>query len=204
MAGGVFALSSGLQANAHEIGTSRVAVLLNENQTYQIEIVTDATALIDKLEASTGRPSPIDASPAALQDLLTGFDGQFRQRVRIAFDGTEAHPSIAYSVAPGTGAGASSIATIRLTGKIPPGAQHFTWTYSWTFASYAMTVRNAASQDPTTQWLEGGQSSAPFALTTPAPRSTVSPQRCATCGSALPTFCPTAWITCCSCSAFSC
>jgi hydrogenase/urease accessory protein HupE len=37
------------------------------------------------------------------------------------------------------------------------------------FASYAMTVRSAVSGNPATEWLEGGQSSAPFALTSPAP-----------------------------------
>ena len=61
------------------------------------------------------------------------------------------------------------MATIRLTGQIPPGARHFTWSYAWTFASYAMTVRRAASENPATEWLEGGQTSAPFALTSPAP-----------------------------------
>jgi hypothetical protein len=56
-----------------------------------------------------------------------------------------------------------------LTGEVPPGAGHFSWTYAWTFASYAMTIRSAAAGNPTTEWLEGGQTSAPFALTMPAP-----------------------------------
>ena len=37
-----------------------------------------------------------------------------------------------------------------------------------------MTVRNAASENPATQWLEGGQSSAPFALAAPLRRPTGS------------------------------
>jgi hypothetical protein len=156
-----------IPASAHEIGTSHVAVLLRENQTYQIEIVTDATALIDKLEAVTGHPSPTDTSPANLQSLLPAFDAQFRQRLKIVFDGADANPAIAYSVGPGSGAGSSAVATIRLTGPIPAGAQHFVWTYSWTFASYAMTVRRGATENPATVWLEGGQSSAPFALAMP-------------------------------------
>ena len=131
--------------------------------------MTDATALIDKLEASIGKQSPSDNSLSNFQSLLTGFDEKFRQRVKLAFDGQEVHPSISYTVAPGTGTGASAVATIRLTGEIPPGARNFTWNYSWTFASYAITVRNAASENPATQWLEGGQSSAAFALAMPAP-----------------------------------
>jgi hydrogenase/urease accessory protein HupE len=55
-----------------------------------------------------------------------------------------------------------------LTGQIPPNARHFTWNYAWTFASYALTVRTTASEQAATQWLEGGQSSAPIELTSPA------------------------------------
>ncbi|MBI3757865.1 MAG: HupE/UreJ family protein [Deltaproteobacteria bacterium] len=58
---------------------------------------------------------------------------------------------------------------IRLTGQIPPDARHFTWTYAWTFASYALTLQRAASESATTEWLEGGQTSVPLALTSPTP-----------------------------------
>ena len=61
------------------------------------------------------------------------------------------------------------MATIRLTGAVPSGAVHLTWGYAWTFASYAVTVRNSSAGNPTTEWLEGGQSSTPFAVAAPAP-----------------------------------
>jgi len=162
------ALLCGAAVRAHEIGTTRVSVLFQGGRTYDVEIVTDATALVEKLEASAGRSSPADTPPARLQSLLTGFDEKFRQRVKIVFDASEVRPAIAYSVTPGIDAASAAVAAIRLTGQIPPGARHFTWTYAWTFASYAMTVRSAASENPATEWLEGGQSSAPFALTSPA------------------------------------
>ena len=165
----VVTLLCGSTVRAHEIGTTRVAVLLQEGQTYDVEIVTDAAALVEKLEASTGRSSPADTPPARLQSLLTSFDEQFRQRVKLAFDTSEVRPAIAYAVTPGSDAASAAVATIRLTGQIPPDARHFTWTYSWTFASYAMTVRRAASENPATEWLEGGQTSTPVAVTSPAP-----------------------------------
>jgi hydrogenase/urease accessory protein HupE len=142
--------------HAHEIGTMRVAVLFPEGRTYDIEIVTDATALVEKLEASAGRSAPADLAPARLQSMLAGSDEKFRQRVKIVFDVSEVRPAIAYSVE-------SAVARIRLTGSIPEGARHFAWTYAWTFASYALTVPGAA-----TAWLEGGQSSTPFPLQAPA------------------------------------
>ena len=165
----VAVLLCGATLRAHEIGTTRVSVLFQEGRTYDVEIVTDAAALVEKLEASAGGSSSVDARPARLQSLLTSFDERFRQRVKLAFDAREVRPAIAYSVAPGIDAASGPIATIRLTGQIPADARHFTWTYAWTFASYAMTVRSAASEHPATEWLEGGQSSAPVALTSPVP-----------------------------------
>ena len=41
----------GAAVRAHEIGTTRVSVLFQEGRTYDIEIVTDAAALVEKLEA---------------------------------------------------------------------------------------------------------------------------------------------------------
>jgi hydrogenase/urease accessory protein HupE len=63
------------------------------------------------------------------------------------------------------------VATIHLRGLVPQRARSFTWNYGWTFASYAMIVRHEPSENPATQWLEGGQTSAPFAVTAPAPPS---------------------------------
>ncbi len=165
----IVALLCGAAVCAHEIGTTRVSVLFQQDRTYAIEIVTDAASLVEKLEASAGSSPPADTGPARLQSLLTGFDEKFRQRVKIGFDASDVRPVIAYSVTPGIDAAPAAVATIRLTGQIPPGARYFTWTYGWTFASYAMTLRSALFGNPATEWLEGGQTSAPFALTSPAP-----------------------------------
>ena len=154
---------------AHELGTTRVWVLFQEGQTYNVDIMTDAAALVEKLEASSEQSSPADLRPGPLQSALVRFDEKFRQRVKLAFDESEVRPAIAYAVSSGSDAASAPIATIRLTGKIPPGAGHFTWSYAWTFASYALTVRSAAAENPAAEWLEGGQRSAPFALTSPAP-----------------------------------
>ncbi len=160
---------SGAALRAHELGTTRVSVLFDEGRTYSIEIVTDAAGLVEKLDAVSGQPPRADLGPDRLQSALAGFDETFRRRVKLAFDTSEVHPAIAYAVSPGTADAPSPLATIRLTGEVPPGAGHFSWTYAWTFASYAMTIRSAAAGNPTTEWLEGGQTSAPFALTMPAP-----------------------------------
>jgi hydrogenase/urease accessory protein HupE len=154
---------------AHELGTTRVAILLQERQAYNVEIVTDAAALVEKLAASNGQSPVVDVRLDRLQARLASFDEQFRRRVTLRFDGADVRPTITYSVAPGADATASPVATIRLTGRIPASAARVTWSYAWTFASYAVTMRSAAAENPTTVWLDGGQSSPPLALLAPAP-----------------------------------
>jgi hydrogenase/urease accessory protein HupE len=154
---------------AHELGTTRVAILLNDGTTYDIEVVTDAAALVEKLAASNGEPPVADVRPERLHARLERFDEQFRRRVAVRFDASEVRPTITYAISPGADAAAAPMATIRLTGPVPSSAAHLTWRYAWTFASYAVTIRRAASDSPTTEWLEGGQSSAPVVLKAPAP-----------------------------------
>ncbi len=166
-----FVLRCGAGVQAHEIGTTRVSILFQDDQTYVVDIVTDAATLVEKLEASAGETPSADTSPARLQALLAHFEEPLRQRVHLAFDALDVRPVIAYTVASASDALSSAPATITLTGAIPPDARHFTWTYAWTFASYALTVRRAASEPATTVWLEGGQTSAPFAVTSSPPMS---------------------------------
>ncbi len=168
-------LACGLAAYGHEIGTSRVAVFLRDSRIYDVEVVTDATALAEKLLASDGKPGPAPSKAADLQALLIHYDGMFRQRVRLAFGGDEVRPEVSYSVVPPVDALSASAATIRLTGEIPRGAKEFTWTFGWTFASYAMTVQRSASEEPSspfTQWIDGADRSTPVALGMSAPPPT--------------------------------
>jgi hydrogenase/urease accessory protein HupE len=126
--------------SAHEIGTTRVTATFREGRSYEIEIVTDAAALAEKVRFDDG-------------------GAHFRKRVKVMFGASEVTPAVSYSAAGGQ-------ATVRLTGDIAPGA--FTWNYGWTFASYALTIRTDGSA-ATTQWLEGGQTSAPLAIAAPTP-----------------------------------
>ena len=153
---------------AHEIGTSRVSVVFDKADHFDVELVTDATALGEKLESLSGRDLRPNANAASLQTLLRASDQTFRQRVKVIFDGAEVLPEISYSVVPPLDAMSAAAATIHLTGEIPSGAKQFAWTFGWTFASYALTMRSQNTNQPATQWLEGGQMSPPFVLAAPA------------------------------------
>jgi hydrogenase/urease accessory protein HupE len=163
---GIALASTGV--SAHEVGTTRVSVVFQEDRTYDIEIAADATALVEKLEATAGRPMPADTSPPKLQAILTRFDATFRQRVKIAFNESEVRPTIAYTVVPPVDASSATAAIIRLTGEVPKDARQFTWTYAWTFTSYPLTVGSAEAEPPVSQTLEGDQTSAPFTVSLPS------------------------------------
>jgi hydrogenase/urease accessory protein HupE len=147
-------------AQAHEIGTTRVTVVFQESASYEIEIVTDAAALVEKLQTVSGE------TPGAATPQLQNYDEVFRNRLMAAFDGSAVRPAIEYAVSGVATAISAPIATIRVRGAIPQGARQFTWRYSWTFATYSLTVRNGSAE--TTEWLEGGQTSTLVPLATPA------------------------------------
>jgi len=156
--------------HAHEIGTTRVSVVFQQGESYEIKIVTDAVSLAEKLGALSGQIPQSDSpltmlrSAAALQVRLRTLDEVFRRRVIVAFDGSAVRPSIDYAVSGTATATSSPAAVIRLLGAIPRGARQFVWTYSWTFATYSLTVSDAAGSTQKTEWLEGGQTSTPSSL----------------------------------------
>src|SRR5258708_20560936 len=79
---------------AHEIGTTRVSVLLEKGRAYDIEIVTDASALADKLEASIGGSARSNLDPPEYKSLLGSFEPTFRHRVKVAFVGAQVLPPL--------------------------------------------------------------------------------------------------------------
>jgi hypothetical protein len=169
----IWVLACAAFVQAHELGTTRVSVVFHEGRSYDIDIVTDAPSLVEKLEALAGPQRAAgqapNLSPSALGDRLFALDDIFRRRVTVAFDESAVHPAIAYAVSPAVDASSPILASIRLTGQVPREARHFTWLYSWTFVSYLLTVKENPSDTPATQWLEGGQASTPLPLTPPAP-----------------------------------
>src|SRR5262249_32936912 len=141
---------------------------------YDIEIVTDAAALVEKLETVSGvagqydrsAENPVRSAPV-LQALLKTYDEAFRRRLSATFDGTAVQPAIEYAVSGTATATSTPVAVINLSGDVPNRAQQFEWNYSWTFATYSLTVA-ADGDTQTTEWLEGGQRSGPIPLSLPA------------------------------------
>jgi len=160
------AIAGTARLEAHEMGSTRVAVMLHDDRRYEIVLVTDAASLLEKLETAAGPragAASAGAPPADVAERLAAFDGVFRSRVIVAFDRVGDRPAIEYVVVPATGM-AAPVATIRLTGTIPGTAREFAWAYFWTFTSYALSVQTSAGSDAFVESLEAGQTSTPFSL----------------------------------------
>ncbi len=154
-----------MNVEAHEIGTTRVSVSFEAGPTYRIDVETDAESLVEKLERAAGTSS--DAGPRdSLAARLRALDGIFRTRVNVSFDGANVVPEIDYIIEPPADDFSPAGATIRLFGTPPAGVRFLTWSYGWTFASYALTV-NRDEVARSSEWLEGGEASSPVLVATP-------------------------------------
>ena len=139
-----------VDASAHEIGTTKVTVRFPSDETYRIDVVTDARALKEKFDAIAGARG-------------AGGDPElFSRRVVIRFDGQEVRPDINLRNGELQGNSAQTV-TITLTGQVPAHTKTFTWQYGWTFATYSLTIDDGDGGRHT-EWLEGGDQSAPVGV----------------------------------------
>jgi hypothetical protein len=167
----VIALTCGTtMLRAHEIGTTRVTIAVDDTGAYDVRVITDATALAEKLETVAGRTLPADGSAGRLMEVLTRDQALLRQRLHLTFDDVEVEPAISISVVPPTDPLSPPAAIIGLMGMAPAPASQLTWRYGWTFSTYSIEVRNN-DEDTRTAWLEGDEVSAPIPLDARIPRA---------------------------------
>ena len=155
--------------SAHEIGTTRVTVAFTPSGEYDIEVSTDAAALVARLESAAGQPR---SGTLAAEDLIRRVEElgpQWLGQVRVSFDDRAVTPRLEYPRhrdAPVTDDElfAPVVAKIHLRGPIPPGARTFRWQYELTASTYGLTVTSASRQPHPTEWLEAGQVSRVYSL----------------------------------------
>ncbi|HUR33045.1 MAG TPA: HupE/UreJ family protein [Vicinamibacterales bacterium] len=155
----------GVGVRAHEIGTTRVSATVTPGSAFRVEVVTDAAALLEKVEAMTGdTPTPGNATAAHIEARLRAHRQALADRIRVAFDGRPARSELSVSVVPPVDAASAPAATIVLAGRTPAGARQFAWRFAWTYATYPLSLRTSADADPTTVWVEGDATTAPLLL----------------------------------------
>jgi HupE / UreJ protein len=149
---------------AHEIGTTRVTAAFTTERAYVIEVGFDAPTLLGKLEAMASRPRSGTLSPAEYQRYIEDLQSEFLTHVSVSFDGITVRPRFEYVPDAQSDPNGPPTATIRLSGTVPPDSRTFAWRYDLTYATYALTVKPSGAAVERTEWLEGGQVSAPVHL----------------------------------------
>ena len=157
----------GCRRRAHEIGTTRVAVTFPQDGSYRIEIVTDASSLLDKLETAAGQPR---SGASEARDICRRGSGARRpacragSRCRSTACACSRRSAIERRAVDGRrrrarrNAGADRARSARRERR----SRGSTAGRSRRTRCSVQTPRRPASRS--TQWLEGGDTSAPVSL----------------------------------------
>src|SRR5712692_7401113 len=141
-------LAASVPAFAHPTATTAVTVLVDEGAV-DVTIASDTEALRLKLDAMQRTLTEcIDLRVDGVRAALTQDGTTSLEDGRVAF---------------------------HLRGSVPPAAKQLTWTSSLMYGSYPVVMRRARDSHETTEWLQGAETSAPYALASGgASRSRVS------------------------------
>lgn len=170
---GIALIATSVVAGAHELGTTRVTLDRQPAGDLQIQVVTDAVALLEKLESMGEDPAAAPTEdPALLKTRLLAHEDVFRRRVAVTVDGSAARPDIRWEIEPPAASGAPPLATITLVVDAGRSAGEMTWMYGWTFTPYAFVTTFGPDDSASAVWIEGGDVTPPVSLRSLAPPET--------------------------------
>ena len=157
---------AGSVLSAHEVGPTHVIATFASDNSYRIEVVTDASALLEKAESVADvEPSAVGADAAALEQHLLALTTVLASRIHVSFDAADVRPAVVLTVSAAPDAQSWPSAHIILTGQVPAQAKQFMWRFGWIFTSYSLSTRAPSDRDASTTLLEGDQPSRPIPLT---------------------------------------
>ncbi len=155
-------------AAAHELGTSHVVITLTGDGGYVVDVATDAAALLARLETSSGQVRTGSVARDEYPSRIAALAPTFLAHAGLRFDGSLARPTFDAVRSEADTDAESALrpptVVVRLRGQVPAGAQHVSWSYDLTSASYAVTFAPAGGAPERVEWLEGGQAGQPFPL----------------------------------------
>jgi hydrogenase/urease accessory protein HupE len=166
-----FALANAFPVHAHELGKTQVAAAFRSDRAYQIDVTIDPDATLTRLEVFGGLAISANVKRDDRDRRIEALAQVFLDRVRVSFDGVDDRPRFEYVRASAFNDFAQTPSIIRLTGRVPDGAEAVVFVDGLAMGSYALNVRIGDSPVHTV-WLEGPAPSAPISLVAARPPAT--------------------------------
>ncbi len=162
-----------LPLTAHEIRPAVVDVHLQVDGNYQVALQVNMEAVlagVSPAHSDTSESPNVEsynrlrALPARkLEERIRAFWPQYRDGLRLDFDGARSTPDLAALDIPEPGDLARArLTTVRLTGRIPPGAKTLRWSYAPQYGGSVLRLHRAGGV--TAAWVREGEASAAYPL----------------------------------------
>ena len=165
----VTALASARPA-AHEAERTRVVLTFAGDGRFVLEVANDPLWMLMRLETFAGGTVPANPTANHRDTRLAQLGDVFADRIVLFVDGHEVRAeSVGYLPPPASPP--DSLATFRLTGRMPRGASTLRWLYGIVADPYPLEIRQADGSS-TVEWITGTNWSGIIDLTGSFPRPT--------------------------------
>ena len=172
-----------LPTAAHEIRPAVVDVHLQADGSYQVSLQVNMEALLAGVSPAhsdtdespnASRYNDLRALPTSeLEARIRAFWLQYRDGVRLEFDGVRSEPELAaVDIADPGDLARARLTTLQLTGRIPPGANTLRWTYAPQYGGSVLRLHRAGESEITAGWVREGEASAAYPITGAVARAT--------------------------------
>ena len=158
--------AAGEAARAHELELTEVHVTFAGDGTFRIEVMNDPGWLLMRVEPFSGLGLSGRLDPPDRDRRLAEMEPTFADWVHLYFDGERAPTSATYLPPAEDGPAAPDgtlLGVMRLDGRVPPGAETFSFAYGLIMDAYPLLIRDR-SDEVVTYWNVGEYETEPMLL----------------------------------------
>ena len=158
--------ASGEAARAHELELTEVHVTFESDGTFRIEVMNDPGWLLMRVEPFSGLGISGRLDPPDRDERLVRMEPTFAEWVHLYFDGERSPISATYLPPADDGPTAPDgtlLGVMRLDGRVPPGAETFSFAYGLIMDPYPLLIRDR-SDEVVTYWNVGEYETEPMLL----------------------------------------
>ena len=153
-------------ARTHELELTEVHVTFSSEGTFRIEVMNDPGWLLMRVEPFSGLGLSGRLDPPARDRRLAEMEPTFADWVHLYFDGERAATSASYLPPAEDGPTApdgTALGVMRLDGRVPSGAEAFSFAYGLIMDPYPLLIRDG-SDEVITYWNVGEYETEPMLL----------------------------------------